>query len=234
VHVPDRVSPGVESNVLEKGERVIRRLERGRLERADSVRRFQSAHVDHDPKHVRLPHRQRSNSQNHGPEAIQKPGGLRADSEQVILVGKQHSQGRHDIGVVQSREEENDGEQGDVDACMKRIRRPRLPVYQGVTACGDHGRQESGQYISRPECLGAAFCHDPELMVGHRQDVPGICQKGFTDSRMKGCINNLQAGRGGDLVIPAPPSSFAVCLGLGDVEELILVNVRRTTSVNHS
>lgn len=54
-------------------------------------------------------------------------------------------------------------------------------------------------------------------MVRDRKEVPITLARSWEAYRGK-----LQSGRSGDLVIPVPISSLAICLGLRYVEELIL------------
>ena len=82
---------------------------------------LEPAHVDDDPEHVRLPHEEGGNTQDHSPYIVQEARALEAHTTQMIPIGDKHEEGRDNVGVVEAGEEEDYREECDVESRVKRV-----------------------------------------------------------------------------------------------------------------
>lgn len=111
-------------------------LLRGGFDLSQDMDGLQSAHVDHYPEDIGLSHEQGDDPQHDGPDISQEPWGPRPDAQEVISVGNEHYQGREDVCVIQTGEEEDNRKERNVNTRMKCIK-----------------RQARGDGLAQPLCL---------------------------------------------------------------------------------
>ncbi len=99
------------------------------------MHRLEPAHVNNNPKDIRLPHEQRRDAQHDSPQVIPHSRRSLPNPAEMIPVRNKHHQRGHNIGVVQSGEEKDDRERGNVHPGMERVGRDtlagRLPLPLG-------------------------------------------------------------------------------------------------------
>lgn len=90
------------------------------------VHSLQAAHVHDDPEDIRLAHEEGKDTERQRPDVASSGAPGPADAVEVVRVGGEDGEGRHDVGVVQRTEEEQDREEGDVEARVDGVRGHRL------------------------------------------------------------------------------------------------------------
>ena len=205
-----RIPPDMEPDTLSEGLEG-RHFDRRGFQRADRMDSLQTAKVDHQPEHIGLPHQECSNPEQDDQHVASKAGpGLHA--EQMVCVGVYDREGGRQIGVVESGEEEEKREEADIDGAEVGVERPPGQAKAVVASLGRLHRTEGGDgdELERGQ-------DDEGIEAADVGDGAGTAHRPVEDDR-----EEVEARRGGDLVIPLPEAAVAVLLGLRDVEELVL------------
>lgn len=201
----------------------------------DGVNGLHAANIDDNPKHVRLAKPQRHDTQGNRGKVGAERASVPAKPSQMVQVRTQNHSCRSHVGVIETREEEQHREQGDVDCSVERVlreypelrRRVRL-VKTGLdlmaTQEGQVGQNHQGDGAGGSQALsiadirgwrGAGFDY---TWNQKREEISASCQ-----CLLLGNLASSVQSRGrGDLVIPLKKSALAVLLRLRDMENLIL------------